>query len=201
MKVQKLINVYYLNELSKEVQNKVHEENRHFLTELHSCNFDKIVDEFQNFVESIGGTFVNDFVRCYTKENRVSARWKGNFVELLSRIGDSKNYLGNEKLPKLKIKKYFLDILRKDSEYSDFEVVRGIVIFDNWHTDKTAKLRVLKEDRDKLLDWMFEVINIIYDCFLNKTRAEEEYLESKEAFVEYCKLNGVLFTKNGIRVN
>ena len=201
MKVQKLINVYYLNELSKEVQNKVHEENRHFLTELHSCNFDKIVDEFKNFVESIGGTFVNDFVRCYTKENRVSARWKGNFVELLSRIGDSKNYLGNEKLPKLKIKKYFLDILRKDSEYSDFEVVRGIVIFVNWHTDKTAKLRVLKEDRDKLLDWMFEVINIIYDCFLNKTRAEEEYLESKEAFAEYCKLNGVLFTKNGIRVN
>ena len=47
MKVQKLINVYYLNELSKEVQNKVHEENRHFLTELYSCNFDKIVDEFK----------------------------------------------------------------------------------------------------------------------------------------------------------
>ena len=201
MKVQKLINVYYFNELTEEVQNKVHEENRYFLTELYSCNFDEIVDEFKNFIESIGGTFVNDFVRCYTKENRVSARWKGNFIELLSRIGDSKNYLGNEKLPKLKIKKYFLDILRKDSEYSDFEVVRGIVIFDDWHTDKTAKLRVFKEDRDKLLDWMFEVINIIYDCFLNKIKTEEEYLESKEAFAEYCELNGVLFTENGIRVN
>lgn len=201
MKVQKLINVYYLNELTEEVQNKVHEENRYFLTENYSCNFDEITDEFKKFVESIGGTFVNDFVKCYTKENRVSARWKGNFIELLSRIGNSKNYLGNEKLPKLKIKKYFLDILRKDSEYSDFEVVRGIVIFDDWHTDKTAKLRVLKEDREKLLDWMFEVINIIHDCFLNKIKTEEEYLESKEAFVEYCELNGVLFTENGIRVN
>lgn len=201
MKVQKLINVYYFNELSEKVQNKVHEENRYFLTKSHSYKFDEIADEFKKFVESIGGTFVNDSVRCYTKENRVSARWKGNFIELLSKMGDSKNYLGNEKLPKLKIKKYFFDILQKDSEYSDYDVVCGTVTFNDWYTDKTAKLRVLKEDRDKLLDWMFEVLNIINNCFLDKIRAEEEHLESKEAFAEYCKLNGVLFTENGIRVN
>jgi hypothetical protein len=201
MKVQKLINVYYFNELTEEIQNKVHEENRYFLTENYSYNFDEIVDEFKNFVESIGGAFIDDFVGYDTDGYRVITKWKGDFIEFLSKIGNSKNYLGNEKLPKLKIRKNFLDIMQSDSEYSEYEVVGGAVTFSGWYRDKNIKLRVLKEDRDKLYNWMYEVLNIINNCFLNKIRAEQDYLETKEAFAEYCELNEVLFTKNGIRVN
>ena len=62
MKAQKQINVYYFSELSEEVQNKVHDKNKYFLTEVDSFYFKEHTREFENFVEFIGGRFTDDFV-------------------------------------------------------------------------------------------------------------------------------------------
>lgn len=204
---QKQINVYHFNELSEEVQNKVHGQNRYFLTESRTCNFDELTEEFKDFIEFIGGRFTDDFVGYDTLGNRVVTEWKGDLNELLNKIEDNEikddcNYLCGEKLPELKIDKRLLDIMQSDFDYSEYEVVGGEVVFNVWHTDKADELtKKYKKDRAKLYDWMYEVLNIINNRFLDNIRAEQEYLESKEAFAEYCELNEKLFTAEGVQVN
>ena len=86
MKAQKQINVYYFSELSEEVQNKVHDKNKYFLTEVDSFYFKEHTREFENFVEFIGGRFTDDFVGYDTVSNRVVAEWNGDLNYLFTKI-------------------------------------------------------------------------------------------------------------------
>lgn len=203
MKAQKQINVYYFSELSEEVQNKVHDKNKYFLTEVDSFYFKEHTREFENFVEFIGGRFTDDFVGYDIVSNRVVAEWNGDLKYLFTKIDngeikDDCSYLQGEKLPELKIGKRLLDIIQSDFYYSKFKVRNNKVTVNVCNTDLIDEI---KEELERLYDWVEEVVNIINNRFLNNLRAEEEYLESEEAFAEYCEANEVLFTAEGVQVN
>lgn len=206
MKAQKQIKVYYFNELSEEVQNKVHEENKYFLTEVDSFYFKDHIREFKNFVEFIGGRFTDDFVGYDTASNRVVAEWNGDLNDLFAKIDNNKikddySYLQGEKLPELKIRKHLLDIIQSDFDYSEFKVTGSNVELNIYNTDLIDEIKDLNKDLERLYEWVEEVVNIINNRFLNNLRVEEEYLESKEAFARYCEANEVLFTAEGVQVN
>ena len=91
-----------------------------------------------------------------------------------------------------------LDIIQSDFYYSKFEVRNNKVKVNVCNTDLIDEI---KEELERLYDWVEEVVNIINNRFLNNLRAEEECLESKEALAEYCEANEVLFTAEGVQVN
>ena len=199
MKAQKQINVYYFNELSEEVQNKVHEENRYFLTETRTCNFDELTEEFKSFIKSVGGYFTFDFVGYDTLLNRVFTRWQCSIESFLDALGTKEaqqkhEYLKNCEIPEFKIDTNLLDLIQEDFDYSTF------VVEDN-HIKLNIEAGSLKKEIRELKGWLEDVVQVIYEAFLKNIEGEQDYLESKEAFAEYCEINEKLFTAEGIQIN